>query len=383
MADYVKRAAFFEGQIVAAADLNLASAYDRDALARHLRLQHTWGIVTGLELTGADRTTSAASGSKPYQEVTVGPGAAVDGTGRMIVVTEDTRVPDEQFAEMGVAISDPDAWYPVFLQGRDVEVAETSGSLGACVTSGSNRVSEVFEVTFGRITELDALDTQQTVDISDGPGGSAGSPWKVLLGFVQWDATILHFTKVADTSEGVGRRYAGLRAGEVLGAGGGLVLRSGERGDTTAPAVRITSGDAPTLTFGAQNASGEVTPVMTVDTDGNLTVTGKIVGALAGGVQVESGLATDGMLLPLPPGITQEQVDDGEVVIQALVTPHIRVPASFDPADKQFPHFYECRLEGRRVRCRVRWIATDGAMPGPVDSPGVVDYVLMAFPGGS
>lgn len=383
MADYVKRASFYEGQIVGATDLNLAVSYDRDAQARHLRLQHTWGIVTGLELTGADRTTSAASGSKPYQEVTVAAGIADDGTGRTIVVTEATRVPDEEFADLGVVISDPEAWYPVFLRGRDVEDSETSGSTGACASSGSNRVSEIFEVTFGRITELDSLETQQTVDIIDGPGHDSGNPWKVLLGFVQWDSTINKFTKVADAAEGVRRRYAGVRAGEVIGAGGQLLLRSGERGDTTAPAIQITAGDQPTLTFGAQNASGEITPVMTVDTDGNLTVTGKIVGALAGGVQVESGLATDGMLLPLPPGITQEQIDDGEVVIQTHVTPHIQIPASFDPAEKWFPHFYECRVDARRVKCRLRWISTIAAPPAPIDSPGVCDYVLMAFPGGS
>ena len=51
MPDYVTRATFFEGQVVSGADLNLTVSYDRDAAARHLRLQHTWGIVTGLEMT--------------------------------------------------------------------------------------------------------------------------------------------------------------------------------------------------------------------------------------------------------------------------------------------------------------------------------------------
>src|SRR5688572_24691007 len=180
MADYVTRASYFEGQVLAASDLNLSASYDRDADARHLRLQHTWGIVSGLALTGTDRTTSAASGSKPYQEVAVEAGVAVDGTGRTIVVTELTRVADEEFVAMGVAISDPDAWYPVFLQGRDLNAFETSGVTGACAPSGSNRVSEIFEVTFGRITDLDSLDSQQAVDITDGPGGS-GVAWKVLV----------------------------------------------------------------------------------------------------------------------------------------------------------------------------------------------------------
>jgi hypothetical protein len=145
--------------------------------------------------------------------------------------------------------------------------------------------------------------------------------------------------------------------------------------------VQLTTGTKNVLEFGPQTAGGTVTPVMTLDTDGNLTVKGKIVGALAGGVQVQSGLASDGMLLPLPPGITQKQIDDGKVVIQAQVTPRLQIPAGFPAAEKWFPHFYECRLDGQRVRCRVRWISTAAAPPAPQDLPGMCDYVLMAFPG--
>lgn len=377
MTDYIKRAAFFEGQIVGAGDLNLAVSYDRDARARHLRQQHTWGIVTGLELVEASRTTSSATGSKPYKEVTVAPGIAVDGTGRTIVATEELRVAEELFRDSNVAISDAEAWYPVFLQGRDVTGSESLGLPGPCAASGSNRVSEIFEVVFGRVTEVDTLD-QRIVPITDGPNDS-GTPWKLLLGFVQWDESIGKFTKKADSNEGAGRRYVGVRAGDVTGIGGQLTLRSGERGDTTAPGIQITGGDKPQLIFGAQKADGAIQEVMKVDVDGNLTVTGKIVGALAGGVQVESGLATDGMLLPLPKGITQEQVDDGDVVIQATVTPRIQRPAGLTPAAIQFPHFYECFVDGRRVHCRVRWIATSGPTT-PFDLPGVCNYQVMAFP---
>jgi hypothetical protein len=119
---------------------------------------------------------------------------------------------------------------------------------------------------------------------------------------------------------------------------------------------------------------------MKVDADGNLTVSGKIVGALAGGVQVESGVATDGMLLPLPPGITQKQIDDGAVVVQTHVTPRFQSPPGLAASEKWFPHVYECVADDRRVRCRVRWIQTQGGS-GTLDLAGVCDYVLMAFPG--
>ena len=379
MPDFIQRAAFFEGQVIGADDLNLAVSYERDALARHLRLQHTWGIVSGLELTKAARTTIATSGSKPYVEVTLGTGVAVDGTGRAIVVTEPTRVPDELFEAIGVATpNDPDAYYPVFLEGPDAVAPDTASPTSGCQDAASSRINEAFVISFGRLSEVAKLDTQQTVAVTAGPGG--GAPvWKVLLGFVKWDDSIDKFTDVKIQADGVGRRYAGVRAGEVTGIGSQLVMRADERDKGGAPVLQLLGGADNALQFGPQASGGTVAPVMTLDTKGNLTVTGKIVGALAGAVRVETGVATDGMQLPLPSGITQAQIDSGGVVIQSHVTPRFQAPTDFAPAEKWFPHFYECRVEGRRVRCRVRWIRTTGGA-GTRDLPGVCDYVLMAFP---
>ena len=46
-----ERPAFFEGQILAAADLTSAVDYGRAQAARHDRYLHAWGIAEGLELT--------------------------------------------------------------------------------------------------------------------------------------------------------------------------------------------------------------------------------------------------------------------------------------------------------------------------------------------
>ncbi len=378
MPDYVKRATFHEGQVLKPGDLNLAVSYDRNGFARHQRYQHLWGIVTGLELEGDDRTTDQGDS---FVEVTVDAGVAVDGTGRTVVVTEPIPLSEVLFDELNVASgAEEDAWFPVFLLGRDVEVRGAAGITSGCETGEPTQIAEAYEITFGRKGDELDLDEQQTVDVTDGPGGgTAAEAWRILLGFVQWDSSINHFTNVEHEAEGVGRRYAGVRAGEVIGAGDELVLRSAERGDGGKPIVVLDGGDKPRMQFGPQNSSGKVSAVMTVDTDGNLTVTGKIVGALAGGIQVESGMATDGMLLPLPPGITQDQVDDGEVVIQTHVTPRFQIPAGTLAAQKWFPHIYECRADGRRVHCRARFIGADGAGV-PVDLPWVCDYVMMAFP---
>src|SRR5262245_51582958 len=143
MPDFVKRATFYEGQIVGAADLNLGISYDRDALARHQRLAHSWGIVDGLELDGMSRTMPSG---EAYQEITVAPGFAVDGTGRAIVVTEQTRVPEDLFDDLNFAIADPDAWYPVLLQGRDAESRPTTTFAAGCGETSPTRIDEVFDI---------------------------------------------------------------------------------------------------------------------------------------------------------------------------------------------------------------------------------------------
>jgi len=375
MAD-VERARFFESQVISAADLNHAGAYDRDALARHQRSQHLWGIATGLELAGEKRTTP---GGDPYVDIAVAPGLAIDGTGRAIVVWEEAQVSDALFDQFNIDTGKAGVFYPVFLEGRDREVAAGGTAVGRCASGGTSRIAEGWEITFGRPGDELDLDLQQTVAVGDGTGAGG---WRILLGFVEWDSTLRRFKSVKDEADGVGRRYAGVRAGEVEGAGGRLVLRSGARSVDGAPALEITAADDGLLAFGPQDALGRVTPVLTVDTAGNLEVTGKIVGALAGGVQVESGVATDGMLLPLPAGIKQAAVDDGSVVLQVHVTPHFQevVLAPAPPANHRWlPTPIECRVEGRRVFARFRWRRTDNGTPDQ-ELPGTCDYTLMAFP---
>jgi len=88
----------------------------RSQQARHERFLHLWGIASGLDVTGKEKQTAA--GTK-YQEITLSPGVAIDGTGREIVVPEAERLSDDLFDQLNVAIADKDAWYPVFLIGRD------------------------------------------------------------------------------------------------------------------------------------------------------------------------------------------------------------------------------------------------------------------------
>lgn len=343
MAARIERPTFREGQILSAAQLGRVVEYGRDAQARHLRYLHSWGIAEGLVLTGRGLKTAAGD---DYQEVTLGAGYAIDGSGREIVVAESERLSEDLFDQLNVATDDETAWYPVFLLGRDEErSAAATTTSGDCTTGGASALTEGFEVTFGRPGDEAELDQQTVPDVDQGPGGGVSSTgWRVLVGFVQWDADIGKFTAVADESGGIGRRYAGVRADEVVARGDTLELKGEE-----------------------------------VEVDGDLRVTGKIIGALAGGVQVESGIVSDGMLVPLPAGITQEQVDDEEVLLQVHVTPHFEEIGLTAPAGERWLAApIECYAEERRVRCRYHWRLTDGT--DQVDLPGSCDYVVMAFP---
>lgn len=354
MTALAERPTFVDGQVVAAADLDGSVDYARDSLARHLRVQHLWGIVSGLELSGEERQTQNGD---PYVEVTVGAGLAVDGNGRAILVGEPARLSESTFDQLNVAIADPEARYPVFLVGLDRAAASAAaGRVGRCGGGGAGRVAEAWEIVFERPgADLD-LDAQPAPAVGDGPGDGSGNRWRLLLGFVQWQASLSRFTAVSGSADGVGRTYAGLRAGSVCAAAGRLRLVGGDRFEDGAPALVLEAGDEGGLSFGLQDASGRVSPVLTVDGSGNLEVTGKIRGALSGTVQVESGLATDGLLLP---------AGKADQVAHYQVTPLFGPPPASLPAppagEQWVGHPLECRVVDGRVRSRFRWVLTDGS----------------------
>jgi hypothetical protein len=99
-------------------------------------------------------------------------------------------------------------------------------------------------------------------------------------------------------------------------------------------------------------------------------------------VQVESGIATDGMILPLPPGITEKQVADGEAVVHAQVSLRLgegAAPTSAALTGNLAASPLETWVDGeRRVHCQVRWFQLGTATPTIEDYPGVCDFVVAA-----
>src|SRR5437868_2619651 len=117
MSDVIERASFFEGQILGAADLQATVDHAVGQMARHERYLHLWGIASGLTLDKQDRST-AGTPPAPYVEVTIKSGIAIDGTGREVVVAQDTPLGEAEFDQENVAVgAGKDDWFPVFLIG--------------------------------------------------------------------------------------------------------------------------------------------------------------------------------------------------------------------------------------------------------------------------
>ncbi|XVV15532.1 hypothetical protein ACQP2X_14665 [Actinoplanes sp. CA-131856] len=335
-----RRPVFTEGQILAAADLTATVEYARDAAARHERHLHDWGIADGLALTTENRTDPATNAR--FVEVTVQPGLAVDNTGHHIVVAAPVVLSEADFQEVNGADQPTGDPYPVFLTATD--------------QPGATRVEEGHQIRFGRLG-----DERLVADL-------------VLLGFVRY--TDGHFAGVTATSGTTRLRYAGVRADTVAARSGTLSLRSQTTVQEGRPALVLSGEDPPSLVFGLYQGSGTVSPLMTVAANGNLTVAGSVSGRIsAGSVLVASGTATDGMLLPLPSGVSPEEVADGRVSLHVQVTP--RTPPAGTATMLAVPA--EATVDGeRRVRCRIRCYDPVEAPGELAERPGAVDFLVLA-----
>jgi hypothetical protein len=180
---------------------------------------------------------------------------------------------------------------------------------------------------------------------------------------------------VIPTARGIGPRYAGVRADTVAARSGTLSLRTQTTVQEGKPALVLSGEDPPSLVYGLYQGSGSVSPLMTVAANGNLTIAGSFSGQIsAGSVLATSGTATDGVLLPLPSGVSPEEVADGRVALHVYVTP--RVPPTTDSV-LQIP--VEATVDSeRRVRCRTRFYDPITAPEVVVDRPGVVDFLVLA-----
>jgi hypothetical protein len=373
----IERPIFFEGQILGAADLQAAVEHAAGQMARHERYLHLWGIATGLTLE-ATGVTTAAPASVPYVDVIIKSGVAIDGTGREIVLAANTPLSEAAFDDANVVGgASEDDWFPVYLVGRDEAGQVPSFSAGACTSSQASRQVENVIVQFGRPGSAADLDKQKLPDSASGPGSGA---WLVLIGFVQWNSKISKFKDIKNTDQGIGPRYAGVRADEVAARGGALALRTRQRSEVGAPAMIMDNAHGGEFRFGLQNAAGDVTPVFTVNAKGDLKAEGTISGAVTPGkFKVQSGTATDGVILPLPLGVTDAMVASGKAIVHIQLTPRLGGAPTPTLSDKWGGFSLECFVDSdRRLHCLIRWLKLDSTAPPTIqDSPGLCDYLLL------
>jgi hypothetical protein len=274
-------------------------------------------------------------------------------------------------------------WHPVYLVGRDESAALPAFARG-CGTAGAqpNRIEEAYDFAYGRPDE--EADSPPALEVSDGPVSTDSV--RVLVGYVQWDG-ISRFNDAKTAPKiGLSAPFAGARADEVVARSGTLALRAdlGAVRDKK-PAIVLDAGDGGQLRFGLQDAAGTLTDVFQVNAAGDVTVAGRITSLVTTGVLVESGIISDGMTVPLPAGVTAQQVDDGQVVLHIVLTPR-RVATARPPGQSTGTWIkdpYECRAEGRRVFVRERWFDVANWAAAPKVLPAACNYTVLAYVSGS
>lgn len=377
MATQIQRPLYYEGQILGAADLTAAVDHGRGQRERHDRYLHSWGIAEGLTLSTEEAET--ADGAK-FNKVILEPGVASDGAGREIVVSERRELDENLFLQINGADVDESEWYPVFLLSLHEEASGNAQLIGDCNSDQAARVSEGYEYTFGRLGDEQNLEEQDVPEPDEAPSqGTARGSWLILVGYVQWNSTLGRFSEVGEEANGVGRRYAGVVADEMAARGGKLTLQTQRQPVVGTPMMVMDEADGGTLCFGLYKGEGEVECLLNVNSKGDLEAVGKLIGSLTtGGVQVESGIANHGITLPLPPGVTQKQVDDGDAIVHTQVTPRVRVEDAPN-SDPWLALVRECYVdERRRVRCQIAWADPAVGLPGSLEwRTGVVDYSVM------
>jgi hypothetical protein len=381
MSDTIVRPTFYEGEILPAADLVATVDSPRAQLARHERYLHRWGIATGLELKSAD--LPGGNG----KSIVLTQGVAKDGSGREIIVPVDVSLNPADFSSS--VSGKKDIWYPVFLSGRDERAMGTSMLTGACSSSLPTQIKENYDISYGSPGSEQALDEQTLPVITDGPAdGVTSNPWLVLLGFVQWNPNPPGtFANAQPSVEGnpVVRRYVGVNAAEVVSGSGALQLATHPVGTPTSAimALEIHEANDGECVFGKQGPDGSVVPVLTVSAKGDLTISGKLSSAVKPGtIQVQSGTASDGIVLPLPPGITSATQADLHIHVTLHATTY--PPPTAGAGDTWIMTPAECSVDdSRRVTCRISWtqVAPAPTSSNPakvVEAAGFCDYTIIA-----
>lgn len=265
MATQDQRPRFYEGQYLAADDINAIVDYDHEMIARHELGLHGWGIAVGLTLI-----EQPTAGAPKRQNVFLAPGLAEDGFGRKVVALTPAKLPEALFANIAYAadVDDP-AKNSGTPPGRFVKVwlaydeqtgkPPGAGFINCDAGDAYARVQETYRFLIGDQTDTHKISVAgQTVNAADAlkisispaapslpdesvpqqtfPSDNLAARWLIPIGYVRWvvvsggggyfvDRNIDANDKGDDRIRKL-RHYIGSIAEAVNGTDGAIILRN-------------------------------------------------------------------------------------------------------------------------------------------------------------
>jgi hypothetical protein len=252
-AETISRVHYYQRQFLGAEDFNAEQAYHRDMRRRHNLAQHTWGIVTGVELIQKDR-----QGDPSAKDIFITPGFAVDGFGREIVVLHTQALDPELFAAftgnktLTVWLTYADELGKRPAAGfEDCEALDQYGrvseSFGLLVEPKGDEhdpviVDDKTAVPYDRTKTPPAnsfvIPADGSAPHQEFPDDAARPSWRIKLGSVNWDGTARAFRDTPTDTLAEGRIYAGAVADKLLAPANSL--RIGPRKVFADPAKEAT-----------------------------------------------------------------------------------------------------------------------------------------------
>jgi hypothetical protein len=261
--NYVDRPAFREGQLLTAADLQLAVDYPRDELETHVSVAHTFGVVDGMAFDFVPPVAPATTGA-----VVVAPGLAVDGLGRQITIAAAmTIVPDP----LAGKAAGP---YPAYVWYTEAPIASTAATMNPCAVAVGDRVRENANVG---------------VFASD-VAARAQFPNAVCLGYLGWNGTA--FVPYTGPAASV-RQGGGVRAHEIVAPEHAVLVHGEDRAPTTVSVQgalqAVASGDGTAPSLGAPGGTLVFSPAAGAPATSSIALSYAAASATGNGLIVNLG----------------------------------------------------------------------------------------------
>jgi hypothetical protein len=246
----IERLNYYEGEYLGAVDFEAEQEYHRDMRRRHNIGPHTWGIVTGLDIS-----QFLNGGPNNEVDVYVQPGMAVDGFGREIVVFSPYQVTADMFADFP-AKQTLSVWigYAQQMINPDSDQCASAGQTNAYsrvqegfqivispipptsdpVVVGGNDVSPPSTTGWTQPATLPPLPSAEgdvvvafddSVPFQELPDDNTTANWLVELGQVLWDGPNQRLLQSAAATANLHREYAGSVAATIYAPAGTLTIQ--------------------------------------------------------------------------------------------------------------------------------------------------------------